>query len=132
MIFSAELSKLVLCKVAEAAKGLRRNVWTLTKTLSFLCRHIKICGNLHTLAKKGFFLGVKNCVSCARSALLHGIYHIELDLQTCNHAKNDAFVAKIANPRLTKISKPIFALAGRLPTSATLCGSERVEIFVVI
>ena len=59
MIFSAELSKLVLCKVAEAAKGLRRNVWTLTKTLSFLCRHIKICGDLHTLAKKIFLGGYK-------------------------------------------------------------------------
>ena len=33
---------------------------------------------------------------------------------------NDAFVAKIAITRLTKICVAIFALAERLPTSATL------------
>ena len=34
--------------------------------------------------------------------------------------KNDAFVAKIANTCQTKIFVGIFALAERLPTSATL------------
>ena len=34
--------------------------------------------------------------------------------------KNDAFVAKIANTRLTGIFMAIFAFAERLPTSATL------------
>ena len=34
--------------------------------------------------------------------------------------KNDAFVAKIVNTRLTKIFMAIFALNERLPTSATL------------
>ena len=34
--------------------------------------------------------------------------------------KNDVFVAKITNARLTKIFEAIFALAERLPTSATL------------
>ena len=34
--------------------------------------------------------------------------------------KNDASVAKIANTRLTNIFVPIFALAERLPTSATV------------
>ena len=43
--------------------------------------------------------------------------------QICNIAiacKNDASVAKITNRRLTKIFVAIFALAERLPTSATL------------
>lgn len=34
--------------------------------------------------------------------------------------KNDAFIAKIANTRLTKLVVGIVALAGRLPTSVTL------------
>ena len=34
-----------------------------------------------------------------------------------------AFVAKIVNMRLTEVFKVIFALAERLPTSATLFGS---------
>ena len=38
--------------------------------------------------------------------------------------KKDAFVAKFANTRLTKILVAIFALAERLPTSATLFGRE--------
>ena len=37
--------------------------------------------------------------------------------------KNDAFVAKIVNTRLTKILMAIFALAERLPTPATLAAS---------
>ena len=36
--------------------------------------------------------------------------------------KNNAFVAKIVNIRLTKMCMAIFALAERLPTSATLPG----------
>ena len=38
--------------------------------------------------------------------------------------KNDAFVAKIANTRLTKYFMPIFALAKRLPTSVTLLNNR--------
>ena len=48
---------------------------------------------------------------------------ITLYIQSYNYAithKNDAFVAKIANSRLTKVCVGIFALAERLPTSATL------------
>ena len=41
-------------------------------------------------------------------------------MQICDNAQNDAFVAKIANTRLTKICVAIFALAERLPTFATL------------
>ena len=43
-----------------------------------------------------------------------------MNLQNCNNAQNDAFVAKIANTRRTKIFVGIFALAEKLPTSATL------------
>ena len=41
--------------------------------------------------------------------------------------KNDAFVAKRANTRLTKIFMVMFALAERLPTSATL-GKANIAI----
>jgi len=41
--------------------------------------------------------------------------------------KNDAFVAKIVNTRLTKIFMAIFALDERLPSSATL---NNTNIFV--
>ena len=36
-------------------------------------------------------------------------YFTELNLQICNYLKNDAFVAKIVNTRLTKIFMTIFA-----------------------
>ena len=42
-------------------------------------------------------------------------------MQICNYGQNGAFVAKIANTRLTKIFVGIFALAKRLPPSPTLC-----------
>ena len=64
--------------------------------------------------KKGSFW-VKNSVSWARSALLHGIYILH---------KNDAFVAKIVNTRLTKIFITIFAPDERLPSSATLLETD--------
>ena len=47
-------------------------------------------------------------------------YVTELNLQICDLAKNDAFVAKIANMRLTKFFMAIFAPDERLPSSATL------------
>ena len=40
--------------------------------------------------------------------------------QGCTPRKNDTFVAKIVNTRLTKIFMAIFALDERLPSSATL------------
>ena len=46
----------------------------------------------------------------------------------CNFAitrKNDAFVAKIASMRLTKTCVAIFAVAERLPTTATLVQTNR-------
>ena len=47
-------------------------------------------------------------------------YHTELNLQICNYAQNDAFVAKVANIRQMKSFVAIYAFAERLPTSATL------------
>ena len=61
----------------------------------------------------------KNSVSWARSALLHGIYCIFYELK---FAKNNAFVAKIVNTRLTKGLMAIFAPAESLPSPATLHG----------
>ena len=49
---------------------------------------------------------MKNSVSWARSALLHGIYCIFYWVKFAITRKNDAFVAKIVNTRLTKNSPP--------------------------
>ena len=43
-----------------------------------------------------------------------------LNLQICNYAKKQRICCKIVNTRLPKICMAIFALAERLPTSATL------------
>ena len=47
-------------------------------------------------------------------------YYNEINLQICNYTQKNALVTKIANTRLTKTKVAIFALAKRLPTSATL------------
>ena len=47
-------------------------------------------------------------------------YLTELNLQICDYAQNDAFVAKIVNTGLTNIFMVIFAPDERLPSSATL------------
>ena len=55
--------------------------------------------------------------------------------QICNIAiacKNDASVAKIPNRRLTKIFVAIFALAERLPTSATLTMTMTMTIIMTM
>ena len=52
--------------------------------------------------------------------MVHIAYYTELNMQICNHAQNDAFVAKIATTRLTKTFVAIFALAERQSSSATL------------
>ena len=70
------------------------------------------------MGKKVFFW-VKNSVSWARSALLHGIYCILYCVEFANlhlHAKMMNLSQKIVN---TLSYMVIFALAERLPTSAT-------------
>ena len=47
-------------------------------------------------------------------------YFTELNLQICDYAQNDAFVAKKVNTCLTKVFIAIFALDVRLSASATL------------
>ena len=74
-------------------------------------------GRRRRLWAKKRLLGIKNNVSWARSALLHDIYCICIFAIT---RKKDAFVAKMKNKNLTKNFEAIFALAERLPTSATL------------
>ena len=59
-------------------------------------------------------------------------YHSEINLQICNYAQNDAFVVKIANTRLKKICMPIFALAERLPTSATLLNNRNCSVAKIL
>ena len=50
--------------------------------------------------------------------MVYFAYYTELNFASTR--KNDAFVAKIVNTRSTKLFMAIFALAERLPTSATL------------
>ena len=47
-------------------------------------------------------------------------YFTQLNLQICDYAQNDVFVAKIVNTRLMKIFMAIFAPDERLLSSATL------------
>ena len=105
-----------------------RKVWTCTilSPNTLFCHDIKICRDLLTLgnlrAKKCSFLGQKQCFLGKKCTITWYILHIILS-EICIFAitrKNDAFVAKIVNTRLTKILMAIFALAERLPTSATL------------
>ena len=104
-------------------------VWTWTKILSphtLFCRDTIICRDLltfwKTLGKKSALLGQKKCFLGKECTITWYILHIILN-QICKFVitrKNDAFVAKIANTRLTKTFAGIFANAERLPTSATL------------
>ena len=49
------------------------------------------------------------------------VYYTELNLQVCNYAQKTAHLSrKKVNTRLTIVIMAIFALAEKLPTSATL------------
>ena len=70
-------------KLCEGTKGLRRKVWTWTKILSLtyaiLSRYYDLSRFAHFFeisGQKSAFFWVKNSVSWAISALLHGIYCI--------------------------------------------------------
>ena len=74
---------------------------------------------------KKSFLDQKQCFLGKKCTITWYILHIML-IKICKFAitrKYYAFVAKIVNMRLTEVFKVIFALAERLPTSATLFGS---------
>ena len=76
--------------------------------------------------QKSAFLGQKQCFLGKKCTITWYILHILLS-KICKfkvRRKNDAFVARIVNTRLTKIFMAIFALDERLPSSATL------ELFV--
>ena len=90
---------------------------------------IKICRDLRTfwrsLGKKSAFLGQTQCFLGKMCTITWYILHILLS-KFCKFAitrKNDAFVAKIVNTRLTKNFMAIFAPDERLPSSATLHGA---------
>ena len=85
-----------------------------------------ICHNLCTfgkpLGKKSALLGQKQCFLGKKCPITRYMLQIILSwsFKFAIKRKNDAFVAKIANMRLTEIFVGIFALAERLPTAATL------------
>ena len=116
--------KLCGARGAPAKKfGLGRKFYA--RTYAILSR-IKICRNLRTfwrsLGKKSAFLGQKQCFLGKKCTITWYILHILLSW-ICKFAitrKNDAFVAKIVNTRLTKIFMAIFAPNERLPSPATL------------
>ena len=75
-----------------------------------------------SLGKTSAFLGQKQC-SLGKKCIITGYILHTLLKQICKFAiirKNDAFVAKIVNTRLTKIVMATFAPDERLPSSATL------------
>ena len=77
---------------------------------------------LGVFGQKSTFLEQQQCFLGNKRIITKYILHIILNL-ICKFAitrKNVAFVAKIANMRLTQIFVGIFAFAERLPTSATL------------
>ena len=69
------------------------------------------------LGIKSALLG-QNSVSWAKSAQI--AYFTELNLQICIYTQKRRICREIANTCLTKTFVAIFALAERLPTSATL------------
>ena len=86
-------------------------------------------GRRHTWGDQCEFFLPSFCVFWSKTAFLGKELHYykvfiaycsELKWQICNYGQNSAFVAKIANTRLTKILIAFFALAEKLPTSATL------------
>ena len=84
-----------------------------------ICPDIKIYCDLRTFCKT---FGQKQ-VFGSNAVFLGHIYiacYTELNLQICNYAKKQRICCKIVNTRLPKICMAIFALAERLPTSATL------------
>ena len=100
-------------RVAEVA---REHGWHPPKSLdsdeNFKPEHTLFCRKLRFVAIYSLFgdlwakkmpFWVKHSVSWARNALLHGKFAIT--------RKNDAFVAKIANTRQTKIFKAIVPFA---------------------
>ena len=102
---------------------------------TIFCHNIKICCQLRTfwksLDKKKFLFSVKNSVFWTRSALLHGIYCLVYRVKFANfqlRAKTTHFVAKIVTTRLTKICLAIFALAEKVPTSATLVDPHSIQV----
>ena len=115
----------------KGAKGLCRKVWTRMICLINIVYALTYTNNIWS--RSTHFLedfGQTKCFFGSRTVFLGQevhyyivhILHIVLN-KICKFVimcKNDAFVAKIANMRRTKIFVAIFALAERLPTSATL------------
>ena len=104
---------------------------------TFKPEHMLFCRELRFVAIYALFgdlrakkvpFWVKNSVSWAR--ITWYILQILLSL-SCKFAitrKNDAFVTKIVNTRLTKISMAIFVPDERLPSSATLVALLKYKI----
>ena len=87
---------------------------------TFFCRELRFVA-IYTLfgdpRPKKVPVWVKNSVSWARNALLHGMYYISYWVKFAITRKKDA--TKV-NKRLKKVVMAIFALAEWLPTSVTL------------
>ena len=99
-------------------------------TYAILSQYKDMSGITHFLGPKKCLWGQKQCFLGKRCTITWYVLHIILSwidkfAITC---KNDAFVAKKVNTRLTKVFMTIFALAERLPTSATLFRSNHKTI----
>ena len=92
---------------------------------TLFCRDIKICGDLRTilktLGKKSFLLGQKLYILDKKCTItLYIAYSTELNLQTCNSAQKRRIFRENSKYAPDEFFLAIFALAERLPTSATL------------
>ena len=126
-----------MAEVARGHGGPRRKVWTQSKILSPNIRYFvsnwylsRFTHFLEIFGQKKGPSWVKNSVSWARSALLHGIYCIFYWVKFAITCKNDSFVAKIVNTRSMKIFMTIFAPNERLPSSATLTRNVNDERYL--
>ena len=84
------------------------------KPIYAILSQIKICRNLRTFWRS---LGKKSLFGSKTVFLGQEVHYYRVYIA---YFKNDAFVAKIVNKRLTNIFMVIFATDKRLPSSATL------------
>jgi len=116
-------------KLRESAEGLRRKVWTQTKIWSpnicyfvAVLRFVTICAVFwKTLGKKVLF-GVKTVFLAQEVHHYMGYiaYYTGQNLQICNYTQKQRIFRENSEYAPDENFRAIFALAERLPTSATL------------
>ena len=122
------MAMVMLIRVAEVARAHGgRPPKSLDSDENFKPEHTLLCRESRFVAIYALFrdlwakkvpFWVKNSVSWARSALLHGIYCIFQRVNFANLHKNDAFDAKFVNCLLYTSPSPRDLSTSRMPSSA--------------